>query len=458
MKRRTHRQSTATPKRTGRFAKSAAVVAAAALALAACSPASKEGEDTETTSASQTVVTFRLWDDVAAPAYEASFAEFTKANPDIKVKVEVVPWAAYWEQLPLDISSGQMADIYWTNSSNFALYADNGNLMDITETLGTGHDAWQQSVVDLYTRNGKLWGVPQLWDSIALFYNKDLVEAAGVDASKLTWAPGAGEADTLLPALQKLTVDKDGKNAADPAFNAANTKVFGFNAQADLQAIYVDFLAQNGATLQGEDDQFNFATPKGEESFQYLVDLINKYKVAPPAAETNINGDLSRDLFLRGELALFQSGPYSLKTIADNASVNWGLVPMVAGPEGRIGVVHGVVAVGNAQTKHRDATVKVLEWLGSAKGQMPLAEQGVSFPGAVEAQEAFINYWAKKGVDVSVFIEAASGITAPAPRGPAVNAGANAYTTILLDVFLGSVTVKEGLAKAQTAGNEAMKQ
>lgn len=26
----------------------------------------------------------------------------------------------YWDRLPLDINSGDMADIYWVNSSNFA--------------------------------------------------------------------------------------------------------------------------------------------------------------------------------------------------------------------------------------------------------------------------------------------------------------------------------------------------
>lgn len=446
---------------------SLAAVGALTLALGACSPSTDNGNNSnsggtassssgDNGSGEQTTVTFRLWDDVAAPAYEDSFAKFEEQNPDINVEVEVVPWATYWEQLPLDISSGDAADIYWLNAAYFAQYADNGNLMDITAELGEDHDEWQQSVVDLYTRDGKLWGVPQIWDSIALYYNQDLVEEAGVDPANLTWAPGGGEDDTLLPALQKLTKDADGNTADSADFDANNVETYGYNAQADLQAIYLDYLAQNGGQFQDDEDNFAFASPEGVEAFQYVVDLIHEHNVAPPATETNTNGDITRDMFVRGDLALYQSGPYNLKTIAENTDINWGIAPIVGGPEGDHSVVHGVVAVGNAATQNKEATVRVLEWLGSAEGQTPLAEQGVSFPAAVDAQPAFVNYWSEQGVDVSPFIDAASGDIADQLTGTNALAGNQAIQPAILDTFLGSVSVEEGLKAAQDAGNEAM--
>lgn len=435
------------------FITAAAAFGTLGLLLSACSPSTGKNTAATTESGDKTTVTFRLWDDVAAPAYQASFKEFTAKNPNIEVKVEVVPWGDYWTQLPLDISSGEMADIFWVNSSNFALYADNGNLMNITKEIGEDHEEWQQSVVDLYTRNNSLWGVPQIWDSIALFYNKDMVEAAGVDVSHLKW----GEDDTLLPALQKLTKDEHGNTADSANFDAHNIKIYGMNAQADLQAIYLPFLAQAGGQFQKDNGAFDFASAAGVKAFTYITDLINKYHVAPSAAETNTNGDLSREKFIHGEMALFQSGPYSLKTIAENTKVNWALAKLIAGPEGAVSTSHGVVAVGNEQTKHREATVKVLKWLGTSEGQAPLGKMGVSFPGAVGAQDHFVNYWAEKGVDVSVFIESATGKTTRSPFGPDVNAGSEALNPRLLDVFLGSVPVEQGLKEAQAAGNAAMK-
>ena len=66
-------------------------VAATGLLLAACSPAGSGGGDSTTSSgggdsssdggsSEQTTVTFRLWDEAAAKAYETSFAEFEKEH------------------------------------------------------------------------------------------------------------------------------------------------------------------------------------------------------------------------------------------------------------------------------------------------------------------------------------------------------------------------------------------
>ncbi|GLL02170.1 ABC transporter substrate-binding protein [Dactylosporangium matsuzakiense] len=406
-----------------------AVLAALTLAVAGCSV----GGSDPSAAGGDTSVTFRLWDEQVAKAYKTSFAEFERRNPHVKVDVQLVPWGDYWTKLPTDIA----ADIYWTNTSNFGLYADNNQLLPIDDDPG-----WVRSVVSLYTRNGKLWGVPQLWDSIALFYNKDLVTQAGVYPANLAWDP-TGAADTFLPAARKLTV---------PA-----KQQFGFNAALDSQAVVWDFVGSNGGTWQ-HGDAFNYADqPKTVQAVQYVVDLINKEHVAPSAADTNTNGDKTLQLFTQGKLALFQSGPYNLKNIQDGATFQWGIAPLLKGPAGRVSVVHGVAAVASAKTKHRDATVQVLKWIGSAEGAKPIAEGGYAFPGVTAAQPAFVDYWKKLGVDVQPFLDASTGNTFPAPVGPRVQAGGTAADPILEQIFLGQVAVGDGLRKAQDAANAATK-
>lgn len=428
-------------------------VAATALALAACSPGASDGGGTGDSDA--TTVTFRLWDEAAAAAYEDSFAAFTEQNPEIVVDIEIVPWANYWDQLPLDIQSGSMADIFWSNSSNYGVYADQGSLLDITEELGDDHDEWTEGVVELYTRDGALWGVPQLSDSIALFYNIGLLEEAGIDPETLFWSPDPSQ-DTLIEAAQTLTVDSAGNDAASEEFDPDSTQVYAFNAQYDLQAIWLGFLNQNGAVFQDEDDQYAFDSPQGVEAFQYLTDLINTYRVAPPASETNANGDLSRDLFVQGRLALFQSGQYALPHVSAIEDFEWGIAPLIEGPEGRVSVVHGVSALGNAATDHPEEVVEVLRWLGSAQGQGYLGSTGSLFPAAVDAQPAFTEYWDGQGVDTTQFIEAANGATAEAPRGPLSNAGLNALQPHLQDALAGLTPVPEAVAAAQADANEAI--
>src|SRR5699024_6235407 len=206
----------------------------------------------------------------------------------------------------------------------------------------------------------------------------------------------------------------------------------------DLQAIWREFLAQNGGMFQ-DGDEYAFDSPEGVEAFEYLVDLINTERVAPPAADTNADGDASRNLFVQGKLALFQSGQYSLPAMSDVDSFDWGIAPMIEGPQGRIGVVHGVAALGNADSENPEATVEVLKWLGSAQGQRPLGETGAAFPAAREAQDAFTKYWDEQGIDTTEFANAAAGETTPAPVGPRSNAGLDAIGTVFPEMFEGRI-------------------
>ncbi|BCY12638.1 sugar ABC transporter substrate-binding protein [Actinoplanes sp. L3-i22] len=420
-------------------------IIAALLLTAGCSIAG--GDDAN----GRTTVTFRLWDERVATAYQQSFSVFEKAHPKVRVEVQVVPWADYWTTLPTDIAAGTAADIFWTNTSNFGLYADNGKLLPVDFT-----GDWTKSVVDLYTRGGRLWGVPQLWDSIALYYNRDLVSRAGLDPAALTWDPTV-PSDTFRAALRKLTVDSAGKHPGEAGFNPRSIATYGVNAALDQQAILWDFAGSNGGTWQSG-DRFTFADqPRTVQAVRYVVDLIDKEHVAPPAADTNTDGEKALRLFTQGRIALFQSGPYHLKSIQEGASFRWGIAPLLRGPAGRVGVVHGVAAVASARTRHRDATAEVLRWIGSADGLRPIAAGGYAFPGVTAAQPAFVDYWRTRGVDVRPFLDAAAGTTFPAPVGPRVGAGGTAYTPILQQVFLGQLDVARGLRQAQDAGNAAMR-
>src|SRR5699024_5417085 len=281
---------------------------------AACSPTGDGGGDTGgggsdaggSTGGDKGTLTFRLWDQNAVPAYEESFEAFT-AQSGWNVKIDVVSWDDYWTRLPLDIASGDAADVYWVNSANFIQLKDSDALLDINEVIPDGASQWEQSVVELYTRDGGLWGVPQIWDSIAVFYNKELVEEAGVDPSDLAFDPTA-ESDSLREAGRALTVDGAGLHPEEDGFDPDSRSQFGFNSQADRQAIIGPLLASNGAQWQDE-DEYTFASPEGIEAFQYMADLVNAEHIAPSAADTNENGDFTRDLFTQGKLGLFQSGP-----------------------------------------------------------------------------------------------------------------------------------------------------
>ncbi|WP_211319745.1 ABC transporter substrate-binding protein [Quadrisphaera granulorum] len=396
------------------------------------------------TSAAATTVTVRIWDDTVQPGYEKSFSAFTQANPDISVAVELVPWASYWDRLPVDVAGGTLPDILWINSSNYDNYVEAGTFENISKALPDALAGFQQSVVQQFTRDGALWGVPQLSDAIALFVNTDLASAAGVDASDLVWNP-AGTGDTLLPAAKALTT----LGGARPQY--------GFNAAFDLQAIYYNFVGSNGGRWQADDASYVFGDdPKSVEAIQYVVDLINRHKVAPSAADTNANGDFSRDQFTQGNLALFQSGTYNLRNVADGLTAKWAVAPALTGPAGRVTVTNGIVAVANAKSPRREAALEVLRWLASPEGALFIGAEGAAFPAVTAAQQTYLDYWKQQGVDVSPFLDAAAGETIRAPFGRRAQIGGQAAQPFLREVIAGRLAVADGMRQAQDAANTAI--
>jgi multiple sugar transport system substrate-binding protein len=399
-----------------------------------------------------TVVNVRLWDEKVAVAYRESFAAFSRTHPDIEVRADVVAYGSYFDSLRTDVAGGSADDIFWLPNAYLAAYADSGRLMKIDADLD-----WEPSVVALYTRGGTLWGVPQLTDgNISLYYNADMLAAAGVDPAALAtlrWSPDGD--DTLRPLLARLTVDVNGRTAGTTGFDPLRVRQWGYNAANDSQDIYLDFIGSAGGVFQ-RGDKFAFDNPAAITAFRYVIGLINDDHVAPPASETNTIGDFARNQFVAGRMALFQSGTYNLAPVADAAPrFHWGVTVIPAGPVGRATVTNGIAAVGNAVSPHPEAVRQVLAWLGSRAGNEFIGRRGSAIPAVRSAQQVYFDYWAGKGVDVSAFFAAIDGPRIPVPGGAGFPAGDQALRPYFDEMFAGRTDIAETLKRAQAAANAA---
>jgi multiple sugar transport system substrate-binding protein len=389
--------------------------------------------------AGRTVLRMRIWDESFVPAYRAALDAFQRANPDVEVRITVVPWASYPQKLRLDVAGGTADDVFWTNS--YEDFADAGRLLNIGELLGSdAARAWDPSAVAQYTHNGKLWAVPQFVDGgTAVYYNRALLDAAHIDPATLSGLHWGAEADTLRPVLRRLAA------VAPWAYNAGN----------DFQSIELPFLGSAGGRLQDPDDRFVFDSPQGNQAFGYLVRLIAD-KLAPSAADTGNDADFTRNAFLQGKLALFQSGTYSLATIARQARFPWGVAMIPAGPAGRVSTDNAIGLAGNAATHHPAAVRRLLTWLGSAAGNRYLATSGATIPAVVADQQIYRDYWAHRGIDVSPFFDVLNGPRISSGGGPGFPAAYDLITPILSEMYLGRIPVPEALARAVRAGNAEM--
>ena len=119
-------------------------------------------------------------------------------------------------------------------------------------------------MVDQFTRNGVLWGVPQLTDAgIARVLQRRPARRrrrrTATTCSALRWSPG--DDDTLRPLLARLTVDADGRRAGTPGFDATRIRQWGYNAANDLQGIYLNYIGSAGGVFS-DGDRFAFDNPQ----------------------------------------------------------------------------------------------------------------------------------------------------------------------------------------------------
>jgi multiple sugar transport system substrate-binding protein len=287
-------------------------------------------------------------------------------------------------------------------------------------------------------------------------YNADLLSAAGLspeDLASLTWSLDA-QADTFLPIAQRLTVDRNAVRGDEEGFDGTALAQYGYNSAWDQDAIIFNYVGSNGGSWRSE-DAFEFAQPPAVEAIGYAVDLVTKHHVSPSAADTNEDASFSKDQFIQGNMALFETGLYNLKDITDGATFAWGVAPVPSGPAGALTVTNGIIAAGNANTKHKDATLKVLEWLGSPEGSAAIGRTGSAVPAVIEARQEYTDFWAAQGIDVSPFFSGET-FTLPVLKSTHGQEAEAEFTPIFKSIFLGDTEVEAGLIDAQDKANAAL--
>src|SRR5688572_10992281 len=142
------------------------------------------------TAQDQVTITYAIWDNNQLPAHEQIIAAFEAEHPNINVEPQVVPWGNYWDKLQTAVAGGEAYDVFWMNGPNFPVYASKGVLMDLQDTIDAAQidmSVFPEALLKVYTYDGKVYGMPKDFDTIALFYNKAIFDAAGVAYPTADW-------------------------------------------------------------------------------------------------------------------------------------------------------------------------------------------------------------------------------------------------------------------------------
>lgn len=158
-----------------------AVTAGTIAALAGCS----SGDDAASADGKVHIVVAPVLPGATAEALQAlsdRVAEFEKQNPDIAVKAIEYQWTG--TTFAAELAGGTLPDVFNVPFTDSKTLANNGQLADITsyfQKTATA-DKWNENVLDVATGDdGKIYGIPWGPYAMALSYNREIFEKAGLD-------------------------------------------------------------------------------------------------------------------------------------------------------------------------------------------------------------------------------------------------------------------------------------
>lgn len=384
----------------------AAISATAVVAtLAACSTGSGGSGDKVT-------LQYWLWDDTQKPAYQQCADDFHKANPNITIKISQSAWGDYWTNLTTQIAAGTAPDVWTDQVSYYPQFVKDQQIVDIEPYVKKSNIDFSQYVdglADLWKVGDKRYGLPKDWDTIGLVYNKADMAKAGVsesDLSKLTWNPDDG--GTFEQTIAKLTVDDQGHNGLDPAFDKNHVKVYGFLPEwadgSQGQNGWGNLAASLGWTYANKNPfgtKFNYDDPKLVKTITWLAGLSAKGY----APKFDAQSTLARSEVLKnGGGAITTLGSFNMGEYKDSVD-QYGFAPLPIGPEGRKSAINGLSDAIYAGSKHKDEAWKWVEYLASADCQNTVAETGVVFPAIKTAGEKAAQVRTSQGLNAQVFLD-----------------------------------------------------
>ncbi|MGN6125897.1 MAG: sugar ABC transporter substrate-binding protein [Humibacter sp.] len=322
-------------------------------------------------------------------------------------------------------SSKTLPDVLMLDNPDVQQIAATGALAPLKNFGVSAPSGDVPSVVKAGTYKGELYGLAPVINSIALYYNTDMLKAAGVTPPK-TW-------DELRAAAKKLTDPSKGQYG----FAMSNINTYEGTWQ------FLPFFWTNGG------DEKNINSPEAAQALQFDVDLQNDGSMSKSSvnwAQQDVNNQ-----FIAGKAAMMINGPWQLPVLNSTKGLHFDSVPIpvrtssqqVVSPLG--GETFNVTNTGD-KTKMA-AAAKMVECINTPANQLKIA----AFSGNVPADQTSAATWAKSHPQVQSFVETVKTARArTAELGPKWPVAATAIYTAVQNALTGKASPADALKQAQT--------
>jgi multiple sugar transport system substrate-binding protein len=285
-------------------AKMLAVAGAVMLSVTAAACSSSSSGPGGSSNGKVTITEFDYFQGGGNTAIEWYNTQFMKAHPNITVKRTQVPYANLITKILQDASAGDMPNIMLIDNPNVPQVAATGQLVPFNGLSGFSNAGYTTGAINECTYQGKQYCFPLGTNSVGIFYNKHMFDAAHL-SPPTTWAQLQADAKTLTTPQH---------------FGIA------FDATGDEQSTWQlePFFWSNGASLT------NVSSPQFQQALQLWVNMIKDGSASKSVLNWGQDPDLTQQ-FVNNKAAIIEDGPWIFPTL--NAAglkynVDYGIVPI----------------------------------------------------------------------------------------------------------------------------------
>ncbi|MGM7423269.1 sugar ABC transporter substrate-binding protein [Cellulosimicrobium sp. CpK407] len=318
------------------------VLTTVTLALAgACSSGSGGGGET-----TGSATTYTWWDPY--PQHDASSdweGRVQQCGDDAGVKIQRTAYdtTALTNQALLSAQEGTSPDVILLDNPAVSTLADTG-MLTTTEELGLDTSDVDENLLAAGVLDGDAYGIPIGANTLALYYNKEILDAAGVDPSTITdWA-------SLTAALQAVT----GAGHKGITFAGIGTEEGSFQ--------FLPWFWGAGADLTQLD------SPEAVEALTLWKDWLDA-GYAPNSVIQNSQNTVWEE-FLTGTFAFAENGTWQVNSAAE-ADFETGVIQLPAKDGGVAPAPTGgefIVAPVQKDDSRYDVTRQIVECMTTPEG------------------------------------------------------------------------------------------
>lgn len=381
-------------------------------------------------------LTFGLWDKHQLLVMEEIAEEYEKQNKNVTIEFQLTPFGQYWTKLETSATGDSLPDIFWINGPNIVKYASNGIMLPLDKFIEEDDvdlDLFPQGLVDLYTIDDQLYGMPKDWDTTALWFNKQIFDDNGVDYPTDDWTW-----DDLMDAARKL-IDKE-------------KGIYGLNAGTDSQEILYNTIPQAGGEVISEDmTKSGYDSPEAISGTQRWVDVINEGLSPTLEQQADTNG---YEMFKAGKVAMIYAASWNIPVFLESElvrdDIDLVVMPLI---KERAASIHGLANVISANTEHPEEAWDFVKYLAGKDANEIWAESGTIIPARMDVLDIWKDVHPELNLQAYVDTLDHSRMHPVSINTPKWNEYEKDYLNLM---WSGELSVEEGLKKLAEDMNKAL--